>query len=270
MEFQQSFSPEDNNSSQTETVSEREVQLGELFAVRKELSVVVGEDSKTRASLPHLPTFEEILDKSQELSKKEGRDEIFLRQQVRDDLNYNELYKQHIEISHPYFIKAVELLEEKFPWKFVFTSGNDKKRGNSVYFVDNEGHSQRLKTSLLGEEGLSGVVEPLNDLIVFQKNEVFQFEVRPPELRVQLEEKYGNTLVDFFTQENVSFEPREGWTVQEYCSNDFWEDQQSGEVVSQGKYVKSIVEDGVVIILCEQLRSQHTGHRVNSGIDIRD
>jgi len=259
MEFQPSF---DSEGDSQEPTAETDKSLGELLVARKELDLMVQADTEARSKLPHLPTFEEILERSKKLGEEAGRDEFFFRKQVKESLNYNALFQQHAETSHPFLNRAVELLEEGYPWEYLFTSENKNGRGNSVYFVDGEGHSQRLKTSLLGEEGLKGVVEPMNDLIVFEKEGVSHSETRPPELRAQLKEKYGDAFVDYYMASNVSFEPREGWTVQEYCSKDFLEDQKSEKPTSEGRYVRYKLDDGVIVILCDDLYSTHTGHKV--------
>ncbi len=152
MEFQSSFNL---GGEQSEPSAEKKNGFGELLTIRKEVAAVVQEDMEARSRLPHLPTFEEILEESQRLGKEAGQDEFFFRRQVREGLNYDTLHEQHWETSKLFADKAGEIVDQ-YPWKYTFTTENTNGGGNSLYFVDEDGHSQRFKSSVMGERELEG------------------------------------------------------------------------------------------------------------------
>lgn len=151
-------------------------------------------------------------------------------------------YSRHIFPDFNSFVKGLENSEEYH--KMNSFAGQNL---NSIYFISNSGLSLRIKMKDLHPNGnIVKSLQPSGELSICID------EITNPDY-----DKKSTKNSEEFPNEIVSFEPKLGYRVEEFCTNDFFSNRDS-DFKSKIKVLKN--KDKIII---EGFDGNHAGHYIN-------
>ncbi len=258
-----------------------ESEIEQLIDISARLRSYAALDSHNRATLPPLPErdYSSIGSPNDDTDMEDEKDPLkviaagfnqaFHKKAEIDDQylqKHGALMRQYHETSEPILQQSTEWLESLPLWQHVFTTDNQQGALNqSIYFMTPHGASLRLKTSKLLRDGMSGVIQPISDRILFYDRDQAIVNHQHSDF-LRLKEKLGGALIDCFPMDAASLEPQNDYHVAEYLSHLMHLEQDMEEVDPkyENSHVKVQVQDNFYLILCNYLRGEHRGHAVNN------
>ncbi len=234
-------------------------ELEQIMQINKELAEFIAYDIKSRSLQPEpiraeYPHY--LKAQKEQFIKDKRRNPTFDEMQYLREAARADLFKKFDDITNPILETTALYLDSVPLWKHKFSTSHEPNRHtatahkDSLYYVTPAGLSLRLKRTNAREEGMKRVVQPFMERIVFMRNNM----------------SINNGKVD---PADISNEPKIGWWVQEYSSQQFWDIQNMKKPVL-GDY-KSTVDltpakddTGKIMLVEPQNVADHFGSQVNN------
>lgn len=234
-------------------------ELEQIIQINKKLAEFVAYDTKSR-SLQSEPVRTEyphyLKAQKEQFIKDKGRNPTFDEMQYLREAARADLFKKIDNITNPILETAALYLDSVPLWEHKFSTNHDHNRHpatahkDSLYYVTPAGLSLRLKRTNARERGMEKVVQPFMERIVFMRSNM----------------SINNGKAD---PADISDEPKIGWWVQEYASQEFWDIQNMKKpVIGDYKSTVDLTSEkdnaGKTMLVEPQNVADHFGDQVNN------
>lgn len=226
--------------------------------------------------------FQQKFDAAQsQLATLSGNDAISLKFKLQREAEY-EAYKEVVDYKNEQFQKLLAFIENQGIWKSKFTTSRNSEFNikenkfdkdservdeyssfagqprDSIYFLSHNNVSLRLKRDNLLTHGISKVLQPPCELSIYIDPRVD----RDIELEAEKEAGGKKEHQEAFKLEYISLEPKIGYRVYEYLSDELTA-KTSGDFTSP---IEKWSNDQLLVV--KNIDKHHSGHQISKIEDL--